>query len=177
MDLIFIGDRPAQRCALVLDSPVKYTGERLDPFLVQRMVERYVTDYETTAEIRRRHVVLSTGLTWAPKYTGMVSKQISTILRGLGYATPAVFVLPVSTRILLGHAINTKLADLCVAMRSRTRNHRTYFLGHRDDQHPSQRRSFAGDAADPTQPTPVEVMDILAQIQLDVAIDNLTFTF
>jgi len=169
MDLVFIGDRPAQLCALVLDSPVNYTGDKLDPFAVYKCVERYVTDNYTdhhgnpasspraaAYRITQRHIVLSTGLTWAPKYDGMAAKQINTLLRE-SFITPIIYVLPVSSRILLGHAINAKLAALCVSSQSRINY--TRFLGRYT---PGR---FEGDAAYPTQPTPTEVLALVQVIQ------------
>jgi len=169
MTQIFIGDRPAQMCALVLDEPTRYTGDKLDPFAVHKLVERYVTDnnkpdYATVAHhayrVTQRHIVLSTGLTWAPKYDGMAAKQINTLLQE-SFVTPIIYVLPVSTRILLGHAINAKLAALCAS--SQSRRSYTRFLGHNPHTYMP---GFAGDAAYPTQPTPQEVLDMLQVIEV-----------
>jgi len=168
-------------CALVLDAPLKYTGDKLDPFMVYRCVERYVTDHNNTTatayRLTQRHIVLSTGLTWAPKYDGMAAKQINTILQA-SYVTPIIYVLPVSSRILLGHSINQKLADLCVS--SSSRQDHTRFLGNyrllpsalewlgvRDSLGgAASGYGFAGDAAYPTQPTPQEVLDMLQVIEV-----------
>jgi hypothetical protein len=153
MNPIFIGDRPAQICALVLDAPLTYTGDKSDPFAVYRMVERYVTDYHNNAAYRlmARRIVLSTGLTWAPKYDGMAAKQVNTLLQE-SYVTPIIFVLPVSTRILLGHAINTKVANLCTSAHSRRLF--THLLP-----------GFEGDASYPTQPTPSEALELVRSVQ------------
>jgi hypothetical protein len=86
----------------------------------------------------------------------MAAKQINTLLRE-SFVTPIIYVLPVSSRILLGHSINQKLAALCVSAQSRI-NH-TRFLGRYT---PGR---FEGDAAYPTQPTPTEVLDLLQVIQ------------
>jgi len=159
MDLVFIGDRPAQLCALVLDEPLRYTGDKLDPFAVYKCVERYVTDNytdhhgNTAYRITQRVIVLSTGLTWAPKYDGMAMKQINTLLRE-SFVTPFIFVMPVSTRILLGHAINAKLRELCTSSQSR-RDHTFLLDGRVDDRHAP---CFEGDAAYPAQPTPSEAL-------------------
>jgi len=171
-------------CAMVLDAPLKYTGDKLDPFAVYRCVERYVTDQNTarasqarTYHITQRHIVLSTGLTWAPKYDGMAVKQINTLLREC-FVTPIIYVLPVSSRILLGHAINAKLQDLCRS--SRSRQDHTRFLGDYRLATSSPPRiglrgslggaasgyGFTGDAAYPTQPTPTEVLALLQVIQV-----------
>jgi len=179
MDLVFIGDRPAQMCAMVLDAPLKYTGDKLDPFAVYRCVELYVTDRNTATAYRitQRHIVLSTGLTWAPKYDGVAVKQINTLLQE-SFVTPIIFVLPVSSRILLGHAINAKLQDLCRS--SRSRQDHTRFLGDYRLLAAASPRigvrgslggaasayGFAGDAAHPTQPTPTEVLALLQVIQV-----------
>jgi hypothetical protein len=106
----------------------------------------------------------------------MAMKQINTLLTKTP-VTPIIFVLPVSSRILLGHSINAKLADLCRSSRSRADH--TRFLGdYRLLASASPRigvrgslggaasgYGFAGDAAYPAQPTPTEVLDILKVIK------------
>jgi hypothetical protein len=161
MDLVFIGDRPAQMCALVLDAPLKYTGDKLDPFMVQRQVERYITDATgANDDLNERHIVLSTGLTWAPKYDGMAMKQINTLLLD-SVVAPIVYVLPVSSRILLGHAINAKLAAICVSSPPRLRH--TRFLGYNPHTYMP---GFAGNPEYPAQPTPTEVLALLQVIEV-----------
>jgi len=153
----------------VLDSPLTYTGDKLDPFMVQRQVERYVTDHNaapwriiqhTDYPVTHHVIVLSTGLTWASKYDGMAVKQVNTLLRNCAYP-PVIFVMPVSTRILLGHAINVKLRVMCES--SQQRRDRTWFLDGRVDD----RRApcFEGDVAYPTQPTPTEALALLRTVQ------------
>lgn len=167
--LVFIGDRPAQFAALVLDAPLTYTGDRLNPFKVMELVEAYILDglASLTASQRATQphaahetttIILSTGLGWAPRYTGMARQQLRLLTsqavaqRAPRGARVHVFVMPVSSRLLLGDTINRTLRqDIC---RSKYANYgnAARFLG--------DHWRFSGDTTYPSQPTPAEVMTL-----------------
>lgn len=177
--LVFIGDRPAQMAALVLDASVTYTSDRADPFMVQRLVESYVSDQglarpagSLTSRHVARRIILSTGLTWAPKYDGMAARQVNTLIqsgsahppRSLHPFTPRVYVLPVSSSHILGHALNIKLDQMCEA--SQMRSEFSVFLG---GAHPFW--SFAGDTTSPLSPTPVEILSLSEVLKILIKLD------
>lgn len=157
-DLAFIGDRPAQMAALVLDAPVTYTTDRADPFMVQRLVERWIARAIGT---RGTRVILSTGLTWAPKYDGMAARQVNTLIGG----ATRIYVLPVSSSHILGHALNVKLEQICEG--SRLRREFSMFLG---GAHPLW--SFAGNTISPLSPTPVEILTLADVITNLIKLDT-----
>lgn len=154
--LTYMGDRPAQLCGIVAAADLRYTGDRLTPFQVLALVERYIeenknkTGYMTT----QRRILLSTGLMWAQKYDGVVAKQLNTLISG-AFIAPLVYVLPVSSRLVTAHAINTKLLEICT--RTELRRETTRFLGTWVD--------FSGDAMSPSQPTPLEALNIIDLIE------------
>lgn len=168
--LVFIGDRPAQLAALVLDASVTYTSDRADPFMVQRLVESYLRDrLDDDWQQGRRRVVLSTGLTWAPKYDGMAARQVNTLVETyvnpLTRLPPYVYVLPVSTSYVLGHSLNEKLDEMCDATARRRNN--ALFLG---GAHPLW--NFTGDVNSPLSPTPVEVLALADVLKTLIELDQ-----
>ena len=157
-NFVFIGDRPAQILAIVHDaaSNLAYTGDKLGPYQVLDRVRAYVQDHQHDAGYMTtmRRIVLSTGITWGQKYDGIVAKQINELLAG-SFVNPLIYVLPVSSRLLTSVAVNTKLHGICV--RTPHKLAVTRFVG--------LYAGFDGEAAYPSQPTPVEALAMLDVIQ------------
>jgi hypothetical protein len=161
--IVFIGDRPALQCALVVGASLTFVNDRLDPFQVYQRIEDYVSQLEWLAHdasgrVAPGHpdrILLSTGLMWSSRRDDhIISKQIRALLIG-SLIAPRIYVLGVSSRVATGHNINARI-EVAARPRSRSSVYHQYvrFVG-----------GFAACAAYPTEPTPGEVLRIMEIVE------------